>query len=168
MARKKPQTHNFEPRIANRRAHHDYLITETLECGIQLVGSEVKSVRLGRVQLAEGYAVIEEDRSDPTRRPELLLLNVDIGLYPHAAGEQQHAPRRSRRLLAHRRQIDKFAGLAASKGTTLVPLAMYFVRGRIKLEIGVGTGKKQFDKRQDLKKKQSDRDIQRAMTRKVI
>ncbi|MEM1446572.1 MAG: SsrA-binding protein SmpB [Planctomycetota bacterium] len=167
MARKKQHAQNYEPRIANRKAHHDYHIGEKLECGIQLLGTEVKSVRLGRVQLAEGYAVIEQDRSDPSSRPQLMLMNVDIGHYPHA-GDRQHATRRPRRLLAHRRQIDKFAGLASTKGVTIVPLAMYFVRGRIKLEIGLGTGKKQFDKRQDLKKKQTDRDIQRAMTRKVL
>ena len=162
MARKKTNPHNFEPRIVNRKARHDYHIGETLECGIQLTGSEVKSVRLGHVSLAEGYGRIDG------HPPQLELVNVDIAHYPQASDEHQHAPKRPRRLLAHRRQIDKFAGLSSTKGVTIVPLAMYFVHGRVKVEIGLGTGKKQFDKRQDLKKQQSDRDIRRAMTRKVI
>ncbi len=164
MARnkRKADAHNYEPRIVNRRARHDYHIGETLECGIQLMGSEVKSVRMGRVSLAEGYAAID---GDP---PQLTLLNVDIAAYPHASDSHQHAPKRPRKLLAHRRQIAKFAGLSSTKGVTIVPMAMYFVRGRVKLEIGLGTGKKQYDKRQDLKKQQSDRDIRRAMTRKVL
>lgn len=161
MARKKQTQHSFAPRIVNRKAHHDYHIGDTLECGVSLLGSEVKSVRLGRVSLAEGYVSVDE------RAGRLTLHNVDIALYPHA-GEHQHAPKRPRTLLAHKREIAKLAGQVSTKGATLVPMAMYFVRGRIKLEVGVGTGKKQFDKRQDLKKKQSDRDIQRAMTRKIL
>ena len=161
MARKKKTEHNYAPRIANRRANHDYHIGDKLECGIVLRGSEVKSVRLGKVSLGEGYAAVDE------KTMQLELHNVDIARYPHA-GEHQHAPKRPRVLLAHKREVAKLIGQSSAKGTTLVPLAMYFVRGRVKVEIGVGTGKKQFDKRQDLKKQQSDRDIRRAMTRKVL
>ena len=155
---KKPgRKHNYEPRIINRRATHDYFISDKLECGVQLHGSEVKAVRLGLVSLAEGYVAVENDG-------RLLLRNVDIGLYPHA-GPFAHDPRRPRVLLAHKREINKLRGAATAKGTTIIPLQMYFVRGRIKCEIGLGTGKKQYDKRQDLKKKEADRDMRRALSK---
>ncbi|MFA9479277.1 SsrA-binding protein SmpB [Phycisphaerales bacterium AB-hyl4] len=156
---KKPA--NLNPRIENRRARHDYHILEKLETGIVLQGTEVKSIRLGQVSLAEGFA-----RVDP-RSGELYLHNVEIAPYPHA-GINQHGPKQSRKLLAHKREIDKLAGFSASKGTTLIPLAIYFVRGKAKLELGVAEGKKTHDKRQDIKKRDADRDMRRAMTRKKI
>ncbi len=159
MAKKKP--HNLSPRIANRRAHHDYHISEKLECGIQLRGTEVKSVRNGQVSLAEGYASV-----DP-QTEELFLVNVEIAHYPHA-GPLQHETKRKRRLLAHKRQIRSLIGTTSAKGVTLVPLAMYFSKGMIKVEIGVGVGKKTHDKRQDIRKKETDRDLRRAMTRKTL
>lgn len=152
---------NLSPRIVNRRALHDYHITEKLETGIVLTGSEVKSIRNAQVSLAEGYA-----RVDPATM-ELYLHNVDIALYPHA-GVNQHAPKAPRKLLAHRREIEKLLGATTAKGTTLVPLAMYFKNGRVKVEIGVGVGKRAYDKRQDIRKKTADREIRRGMTRKVI
>jgi SsrA-binding protein len=160
MARKQAD-HNFSPQIDNRRARHDYHISDKLECGIQLLGSEVKSIRLGKVSLAEGYA------SFVGNTLVLNLLNVDIAHYPQA-GKHQHEPRRPRRLLAHKRELQKLFDATGPKGVTLVPLAMYFVRGKVKVEIGLATGKHHYDKREDLKKKQADRDIQRAMTRKVL
>lgn len=149
------------PRIVNRKALHDYFISEKLEVGIKLSGSEVKSIRNSQVSLAEGYA-----RVDPNTM-ELYLHDVDIAMYPHA-GVNQHAPKAPRKLLAHRREIEKLFGATTKKGTTLVPLAMYFKDGRVKLEIGVGEGKKVFDKRTDIKKKSADREIKRGMTRKVL
>ncbi len=160
MARKKT-AHNFAPRIVNRRATHDYAISDKLEVGVKLLGSEVKSVRLGHVSLAEGYVAI-----DP-KRLTLQLFNVDIAHYPQA-GPLQHDPKRVRTLLAHKREINSLLGKTTAKGVTLVPMAMYFVDGRIKLEVGLGVGKKHYDKRQDLKKAEADRDIRRAMARQVL
>ena len=162
MAKRKEST-DFSPRIANRKAHHDFHVLEKLECGIALVGSEVKSVRNGQVSLAEGYARVE------TRDENLYLYNVDIAVYPHA-GVQTHEPKRVRRLLAHRREINKLLGAstAKGKGLTLVPLAMYFVRGFVKVEIGLAQGKNSFDKRDDIKTREAKREMQRGMTRKVL
>ena len=152
---------NLSPHIANRKALHDYFISDKLEVGIKLSGSEVKSIRNSQVSLAEGYA-----RVDPNTM-ELYLHDVDIAMYPHA-GVNQHSPKAPRKLLAHRREIEKLLGATTKKGTTLVPLSMYFKNGRVKLEIGVGEGKKVFDKRSDIKKKSADREIKRGMTRKVL
>ena len=162
MSKKKDKL-DQSPRIVNRKAHHDYHILEKLECGVALVGSEVKSVRNGQVSLAEGYARVEP------RDENLYLYNVDIAAYPHA-GVQTHEPKRVRRLLAHRREINKLMGMstAKGKGLTIIPLAMYFVRGFVKVEIGLAQGKNAFDKRQDIKTREAKRDIQRGMTRKVI
>lgn len=157
----KPKKDNQSPRIANRRALRDYHITEKLEVGIKLSGSEVKSIRNSQVSLGEGFARVEPNRM------ELMLYNVDIALYPHA-GINQHAPKDPRKLLAKKQQIRQLHEATLSKGTTLIPLAMYFKGGRVKLEIGVGVGKKTHDKRQDLKQKAADRDIRRGMTRKVL
>lgn len=157
--KKKPQ--NLSPRIVNRRATHDYHISETLECGIQLRGTEVKSVRNGQVSLAEGYAMVD------MKTEQLFLMNVEISHYPHA-GPVQHEPKRTRKLLVHKKQIHSLIGKTTAKGATLVPMAMYFSKGMIKLEIGLGTGKKSHDKRQDIKKKETDRDLRRAMTRKRL
>ena len=162
MAKKrKKDSQNLSPRIANRRALRDYHITEKLEVGIKLSGSEVKSIRNSQVSLGEGFARVEPNRM------ELMLYNVDIALYPHA-GIGQHSPKDPRKLLARKQQIRQLYEATLSKGTTLIPLAMYFKDGRVKLEIGVGVGKKSHDKRQDLKKKAADREIQRGMTRKVL
>jgi len=158
--RKQDKTH--APRIENRRARHDYEILDKLEVGVELVGSEVKSIRQGSVSLAEGFAKV-----DP-RHGNLELHNVDIAPYSHAHGANGHTPRRARRLLAHKREIARLIGQSHDKGVTLIPLSMYFKRGWVKLEIGVARGKKEFDKRQSLKKKESRREIDRAMTRKVL
>ena len=157
----KKSAHNYSPRIVNRRAHFDYHLSDQVEVGLKLLGTEVKSIRLGHVSLAEGYVAI-----DP-KRMTLQLFNVDIALYPHG-GPLQHEPKRIRTLLAHKREIASLLGKTSAKGVTLVPLAMYFKDGRAKLEIGVGTGKKQQDKRQDIKKKEADREMKRAMTRKIL
>jgi SsrA-binding protein len=149
-----------EPTIVNRRARHDYVIEATLECGIKLVGTEVKSVRNGQVSLAEGYVRAVESP------PRLELHGVHIGEYPPAGEHRQHAPVRTRVLLAHRREIRKLADQTREKGVTIVPLKMYFVNGRAKLLVGVGRGKRRADKRQDLSKQEARREIDRAMSRR--
>ncbi len=159
MAKKKSDN----PRIVNRKAKHDYTILETLECGIVLSGSEVKSVRDGRVSLAEGFARIEPATG------ELWLHDVDIAMYAKASGGAQHAPKNKRKLLAHRKELRDLANATGSAGYTLVPLAMYFNdRGLAKVQIGVAKGKGHADKRESMKKRDAQRDIQRGMTRKRI
>ena len=148
-----------EPTIENRRARHDYHIGDTLECGMVLEGSEVKSVRDGKVSLAEGYVRVEPEL------PGLFLHSVQIDEYPPARGHQ-HLPKRTRTLLAHKREIEKLARQTAQKGFTLVPLKMYFKDGRVKLLIGVAQGKGDYDKRQDIKSRDAARDIRRAMSRR--
>lgn len=161
MAKRKKQKQNLEPRIENRRARRDYRIVDTLECGVVLQGSEVKSIRYGRVSMAEGYISVNANTM------ELWMYNVDIAMYPNA-GVNQHAPKAVRKLLAHKRQIEKLFGYSTSKGTTLIPISMYFKDGRIKVEVGVAEGRREYDKRDDLKKREADRDMRRAMTRKTI
>lgn len=138
----------------NRSARHEYEIIETLECGIMLVGSEVKSLRNGKVSLDESYARVKQN--------EVWLVGCDIPEYVQA-NQFNHEPRRPRKLLLHKREIAKFAGKAFEKGLTLVPLKLYFKRGKAKLLIGVGRGRKLHDKREVLKQKSTQRDIARAM-----
>jgi SsrA-binding protein len=148
-----------QPLIRNRRARYDYLITETLECGIHLLGSEVKSLRNGQASLQEGYIRAELDP------PRLTLHSVHIAEYPNASTVHQHDPIRPRQLLAHKREIRKLAKLTAAKGVTIVPLEIHWVSGRAKLLIGVGTGKRAYDKRQALKAKAHQRDMERELKR---
>jgi SsrA-binding protein len=145
---------NFSPRIVNRRAMHEYFITHKIECGIALLGSEVKSLRYGRCQLSESFARIENG--------QLILHGCHIDPYEKAA--IGHEPLRERKLLAHRREIKKLAGETSERGITLIPLAIYFKDGRAKLELGVAKGKQQHDKRQSIKRREQDREVRRAMT----
>jgi SsrA-binding protein len=139
----------------NRRAFHDYEVLERLECGVVLTGTEVKSLRDAHASLEDAYAKIEGD--------EVWLIGSDIPEY--AMGNlMNHKPKRPRKLLLHRREINKFAGKATQRGFTLVPLRLYFKNDRAKVEIAVCKGKQTHDKRQDLKKKDADREIRRAMT----
>lgn len=149
-----------EPSIENRRARYEFFIEETLECGIKLTGTEIKSVRNGQVSLAEGYVRAVEDP------PSLTLHGAHIAEYAPASEHRQHVPTRVRMLLAHRREIRKLAERTRSRGLTLVPLKMYFVNGRAKLLIGLARGKKKHDKRQDVAEKQAKREMDRAMSRK--
>src|SRR5262245_20146963 len=146
MARSKDNTN--APRITNRRALHDYFITHKIECGMMLVGSEVKSLRSGHAQLNEAFARIENN--------ELILHNCHIDPYAKASIVYNHDPRRDRKLLVHRRELKKLEQETDVKGTTLIPLAIYFKDGRAKLELGVARGKQQFDKRATIKKKEMD------------
>ena len=162
MAKRKDKSsaRTSAPRIVNRRARHDYHISETLEVGVVLQGTEVKSVRAGQVSLAEGFARVEPSM-------ELWLYNVDIATYQQASAAYQHQTKAARKLLAHKREIARLHGMTTGKGVTLVPLSMYFVRGRAKVELGVATGKQHYDKRQDLRKREADLAIRRAMSKRV-
>jgi SsrA-binding protein len=159
MAKPSKSTAN-QPEIVNRRARHDYHIEETLEVGIRLAGTEVKAVRAGRISLGEAYVRAE---STPL---SLTLHSAHIGEYA-PAGANQHPAVRQRTLLAHRREIAGLARLSAVKGVTIVPLKLYFKNGYAKLLIGVGRGKGMSDKREDLKKREARRDIDRAMSKRV-
>lgn len=143
--------------VENRKARHKYLILETLECGIALRGSEVKSLRQGKISLDESYARVKND--------EVWLVGCDIQQYSHAS-LMNHEPKRPRKLLLHRREIRKFAGQAFEKGLTLVPLKVYFKRGIAKLLLGIGRGKKLYDKREEMKKDTVRREIDRAVRRR--
>jgi SsrA-binding protein len=138
----------------NRKARHEYEIIDTLECGIVLVGSEVKSLRAGRMSLDEAYGRVD--------RGEVWLVGCDIPEYDKA-NQLNHVPKRRRKLLLHRREIHRFAGQAFDKGLTLVPLKMYFKNGRVKLLMGVGRGRKAHDKREKLKAASARRDIEIAL-----
>jgi len=141
----------------NRKAYHDYHILESLEAGIVLTGSEIKSIRAGRVNIRDAYARSENG--------ELWLYNSHIATY-QAASHFNHEPNRPRKLLLHRRQIDELAGMVAQKGLTLVPLKLYIKRGTAKLELGVGRGKKLHDKRETIARRDTEREIARAFRRK--
>ncbi len=141
----------------NKRALHDYAILDTLECGLVLTGTEVKSLREGSASLEDAYAKLEDG--------ELWLIGSDIPEYT-MGNRMNHKPKRPRKLLLHRREIAKFAGKASQRGLTLVPLKMYFKNGRAKVELAVAQGKSKVDKRQDLKKAEANREIRRAMTRR--
>jgi SsrA-binding protein len=141
----------------NRKARHNYLVLDSLECGIALVGSEVKSMRSGGLSLDEAYARVDGE--------EVWLVGANITEYAYSH-DLNHEPKRRRKLLMHRREISKFAGQATEKGLTLVPLKMYFKAGRAKVLLGICKGKQKHDKRESLKKRDSQRDIDRAMRRK--
>ena len=141
----------------NRKARHNYLVMDSLECGIMLVGSEVKSLRAGKISLEESYGRLRDG--------ELWLVGCDIPEYV-PANRFNHNPKRPRKLLIHRREIRKFAARATEKGLTLVPLRMYFKEGRAKLLLGLCRGKQKHDKRDSMKKADANRDIQRAMLRR--
>lgn len=139
----------------NRQARFLYEILETYEAGIELLGTEVKSIRAGRVNLRDGFALI--------RNGEALLMNVHIS--PHHTTSQifNHDPRRTRKLLLHRDEIRKLTGKVEQQGLTLVPLKMYLKRGWVKVDIALARGKKLHDKREDVRKRQDQRDMQRAL-----
>lgn len=138
----------------NRKARHDYHVEETVEAGLVLTGTEVKSLRLGRAQLREGYAAID--------RGEAYLYNVHISPYDHG-NRFNHDPLRRRKLLMHKGEIMRLLGRVREKGYTLVPLRLYFKRGRAKLEIGLARGKKVYDKRADIAERDANRAIERAL-----
>ncbi|PRY14737.1 SsrA-binding protein SmpB [Kineococcus rhizosphaerae] len=142
---------------SNRKARHDYFIDDTYEAGISLMGTEVKALRMGRASLVDGFAHID--------RGEMWLEGVHIPEYVQGTWTN-HTPRRKRKLLLHREEIDKWAGKVRESGLTIVPLALYFVDGRVKVEIGLARGKKNYDKRQTLREKQDKHEADRAMSQR--
>lgn len=138
----------------NRKARHDYHIHETFEAGIVLTGTEVKSIRRGRLNLKDGFCRIENG--------EVFLYQVHISHYEQG-NQFNHEPERTRKLLLHRQEIDKFLGKIKEKGFTLVPLNFHYSRGFIKVTLGLVTGKKLYDKRQDMAERDAKRDISRRM-----
>ena len=141
----------------NRQARHQYEILDTLETGIELLGTEVKAIRAGKANLRDGFCLI--------RQGQLQLHNVHIAGHEQASRYFNHEPLRVRRLLAHRREIDKFRGLVDQKGLTLIPLSLQLKGSWIKLTIGLGKGRKLHDKRAAEKEKQSKKDVKAAMER---
>ena len=139
----------------NRRAFHEYMIEDALECGIVLTGTEVKSLREGAGGLEDAYAKIEDG--------EVWLIGSDIPEYS-MGNRMNHKPKRPRKLLLHRREIAKFAGKASQHGFTLVPLKLYFKNGRAKVELAVARGKQLHDKRQAAKKADAQKEIRRALS----
>jgi SsrA-binding protein len=139
----------------NRRARHDYEILESFECGIALHGAEVKSLRAGQVSLQDAYARIDDG--------EAWLVGAHVAPYEYAAGYGRVEPDRPRKLLMHRAEIDELAGQVAQKSLTLVPLSVYFLHGRAKVEIGLARGKRLYDKRRALAAREASREAERTM-----
>jgi SsrA-binding protein len=152
------KSRNLEPRINNRRALHDFFIEAKVECGMALVGTEVKSLREGKAQLNDSFARVEDGR--------LILHNCHIDPYTKSAIVYNHDPIRERVLLVHKRELKKLSAETSERGVTLIPLAIYFKDGRAKLELGVAKGKKQHDKRETIKRKEMDRELRRATTQR--
>ena len=141
--------------LTNSKARRDYHILETFEAGIVLKGTEVKSLRAGKGQIRDAFARVQNN--------EVLLYNVHIDEYSHG-NRENHDPKAARKLLLHKTEIRKLFELASVKGNTLFPLAFYWKKGKVKVALGVGKGKAQFDKREDLKKREADRELKRATT----
>lgn len=151
------QNDTFKLISDNRQARHLYEILETYEAGIELKGTEVKSIRAGKVNLRDGYALL--------RNGEAWLINVHISPYDASSAYFNHDPRRTRKLLLHSREIRKLIGQVEQKGLTLVPLKMYMKGSFVKVSLGLGKGKKLHDKRDAIKKRDDQRDMARAMKR---
>jgi SsrA-binding protein len=138
----------------NRKAFHDYHLLETFEAGIALLGTEVKAIREGRVNLRDSFARLENG--------EVFLFNVNISPYSHR-GYAEHEPLRRRKLLLHRHEIRKLIGKTVEKGMTLVPTRLYFKNGRVKVAISLAKGKKEYDKRETVKRREADRETRAAI-----
>jgi SsrA-binding protein len=139
--------------VTNHKARRDFHILEIFEAGIVLQGTEVKSLRAGKGQIADAFARVEKD--------EVWLYNAHIDEYSHG-NLQNHAPKAPRKLLLHKSEIRKLFGLAAVKGHALIPLSFFWKNGKVKVALAVGKGKRQFDKREDIKKRDSEREMKRA------
>jgi SsrA-binding protein len=142
---------------SNRRARHDYDVLDTFECGIVLTGSEVKSIRDGKIQLKDSYARVQDG--------EMWLHGVHVAPYAYAHGDNAHDPDRSRKLLLHRSEIDELTARTQQDSLTLVPLSVYFKEGRAKVELALAKGRRSYDKRQAIAKRDADREAARAMSR---
>jgi SsrA-binding protein len=143
--------------VSNRKARHDYSILDVYEAGVALKGTEVKSLREGRASLLDAFATIDDG--------EVYLRNAHIPEYTQGSWTN-HEPRRVRKLLLHREEIERLIGKTKESGLTLVPLAMYFSAGKVKVEIALARGKRSYDKRQDLAKRDADREVSRALGRR--
>jgi SsrA-binding protein len=141
----------------NRKARHDYAIVDTYEAGVVLTGTEVKSLRLGRASLVDGFATIDDG--------EIFLRNVHIPQYEQGSWTN-HEPRRVRKLLLHKEEIARLVGKTKESGLTLVPMALYFSAGKVKVELALARGKRSYDKRQDLARRDADREVARALGRR--
>jgi SsrA-binding protein len=141
----------------NRKAYHDYHLLETFEAGIALLGTEVKAIREGRVNLRDSFARVDDG--------EVYLHNVNISSYSHR-GYADHEPLRARKLLLHRDEIRKLIGKTVERGMTLVPVRMYFKNGRVKVAISLAKGKKEYDKRETIKRREADRETRAAIKSK--
>ena len=139
----------------NRKARHDYFIDESYEAGLALTGSEIKSIRAGRINLRGGYARVQGG--------EVWMYDVHISPYEQSGTHYNHEPTRPRKLLLHRREISRILGQVERQGFTLVPLRVYFKGRRAKVDLGLARGKKQYDKREDIANREAKRDIDRAM-----
>jgi SsrA-binding protein len=144
--------------VSNPKARRDYHILETFEAGIVLHGTEVKSLRAGKAQIADAFARVEKD--------EVWLYNAHIDEFTHG-NQFNHAPKAPRKLLLNRAEIRKLFGLASVKGNAIFPLAFYWKKNHVKVALGVGKGKQQFDKREDIKKRDADRELKRATMRSM-
>ena len=144
--------------VTNSKARRDSHILETFEAGIALRGTEVKALRAGKGQIGDAFARVEHD--------EVFLYNAHIEEYSHG-NHQNHEPKAVRKLLLHKSEIRKLFGLAAVKGNALVPLSLYWKNGKVKVALAVGKGKAQYDKREDLKKRESDRELKRAQMHRL-
>lgn len=142
----------------NKKARHDYAIEDVFEAGVVLTGTEVKSLRLGRASLVDGFATIDDG--------EIFLRNVHIPEYEQGSWTN-HEPRRTRKLLLHRAEILRLIGKTKESGLTLVPLSIYFSEGKVKVELALARGKRSYDKRQDLAKRDADREVRRALGRRA-
>jgi SsrA-binding protein len=142
----------------NKKARHDYAIEDVYEAGIALTGTEVKSLRLGRASLVDGFATIDDG--------EIFLRNVHIPEYLQGSWTN-HEPRRTRKLLLHRAEIARLTGKTKESGLTLVPLSLYFLDGKVKVELALARGKRSYDKRQDLAKRDADREVRRVLGRRA-
>jgi SsrA-binding protein len=142
----------------NKKARHDYAIEDVYEAGIALTGTEVKSLRLGRASLVDGFATIDDG--------EIFLRNVHIPEYLQGSWTN-HEPRRTRKLLLHRAEIERLVGKTRESGLTLVPLSLYFLDGKVKVELALARGKRSYDKRQDLAKRDADREVRRVLGRRA-
>ena len=142
---------------SNRRARHEYTIEDTVEAGLVLTGTEVKSLRAGRATLTDGFGQITDS--------EAWLHGVHIPEYTQGTWTN-HEPRRTRKLLLHRREIDRLASSIRERGLTLVPLSLYFKDGRVKIELGLARGKRTYDKRHDLAKRDAAREVERELRRR--
>ncbi len=148
-----------KPIATNRRARFNFEITETYEAGIVLLGSEVKSLRAGHADLKDSYALV--------RGGEMWLVGMRISPYEYAR-DGGHDPERERKLLLHKREIEKIGSVLAEKGLTLLPMRLYFKDGKVKVELGLGRGKAQRDKRETLRRRQADREMERAMRHRSL